>query len=418
MRFTSLNEWLAWQEQLHPSEVDLGLERLDEVFQRGWPPPSFTVITVAGTNGKGSCVAMLESILRAAGYNTGAYTSPHLLRYNERVRLNGVAVDDAVLCRAFERVDQVRGDCSLTYFEFGTLAAIEIFFNANVDVAILEVGLGGRLDAVNILDADGALLSTVGIDHCDWLGSDRESIGYEKAAIFRSAAAAVIGDPDPPASVRQTAQQLGVELHCPNQHFSYTMEDDVHWRWQSASRQLSGLSLPCLPGAFQRRNAAAVLMLLECLSQQLPLTEDQIRVGLMNASAVGRCQRSEVAGVCHYYDVAHNAQAAAVLAQELEGTPCAGVTHALFGMLKDKDASATIRAMSGVIDSWHTVGLDTPRSLSGDELAAVVRRNGIERVQAYAGVKAAYQSLLSQCTKEDRIVAFGSFYTVAAMLER
>ncbi len=251
MRFTTLADWLAWQETLHPNVIDLGLERVASVASRmGLGRPANTVITVAGTNGKGSCVALLESILDAAGYRVGVYSSPHLLRYNERVRVCGQEVDDAALCAAFERIDQARGATSLTYFEFGTLAALEIFAQADLDVAVLEVGLGGRLDAVNIVDADVALITSIDIDHVEWLGPDRESIGREKAGILRPAMPAVYGEADPPRSVLAQAESLAAPLHCLERDYRYSEATDS-WDWRSDSNSYTGLPLPNLPGVFQ-----------------------------------------------------------------------------------------------------------------------------------------------------------------------
>lgn len=290
MRFATLDDWLGWQETLHPKAIDLRLERVRTVLQRLQPePPAYTVITVGGTNGKGSCVAMLDSILRAAGYPVGAYSSPHLLRYNERIRINGVEADDAAICRAFARIDAVRSEISLTYFEFGTLAALELFREAGVDVAVLEVGLGGRLDAVNVLDADAALVVSIGIDHVDWLGADRDSIGYEKAGIYRAGRPAICADPDPPPRLLDFAQSLGASLRRVGRDYHFSQQENS-WRWQSDTAQFNDLPLPALAGVHQIGNAAAALAILDSLRDRLLVTAEAIRAGLTQTQLPGRFQ--------------------------------------------------------------------------------------------------------------------------------
>ena len=289
-RFQTLAGWLNWQEGLHPKKIDLGLERVADVASRlGTLQLEQTVITVAGTNGKGSSVAFLESILSAAGYRVGTYTSPHLFRYNERIRINSHEVDDAALCEAFAAVDEARGTSTLSYFEFGTLAALQLFSQAPLDIVVLEVGLGGRLDAVNIIDATVALVTSVGIDHCAWLGTDRESIGREKAGIFRATRPAICSDPAPPASVEKHAQKIGADWYCLGQAYDYT-EEPGGWTWRGAGRALEALPCPSLPGKHQLNNAAGVLMALELLSGQHPVTRAAIEQGLQSVSLPGRCQ--------------------------------------------------------------------------------------------------------------------------------
>jgi dihydrofolate synthase/folylpolyglutamate synthase len=320
MRFATLDDWLGWQETLHPKAIDLRLERVRTVLQRLQPePPAYTVITVGGTNGKGSCVAMLDSILRAAGYPVGAYSSPHLLRYNERIRINGVEADDAAICRAFARIDAVRSEISLTYFEFGTLAALELFREAGVDVAVLEVGLGGRLDAVNVLDADAALVVSIGIDHVDWLGADRDSIGYEKAGIYRAGRPAICADPDPPLRLVEYAASIHARLLCVNRDYQFA-RTDATWRWQSGDWRFDALPLPALAGNHQLGNAAAALMTLISLQDRLPVSPEAIPTGLINAKLPGRFQI--IPGPVEWIlDVAHNPHAAAALADQLRGRP-------------------------------------------------------------------------------------------------
>ncbi len=414
-RFTTLDDWLRWQETLHPNKIDLGLERVRAVWRRlHAAAPSFVVITVGGTNGKGSCVAMLEAILSAAGYRAGAYTSPHLLRYNERVRVAGEAVSDADLCAAFARVDAARGDISLTYFEFGTLAALDIFYRAGLDVAVLEVGMGGRLDAVNILDADVALLTGVDIDHAAWLGPDRESIGVEKAGIFRAGRPAVYGDDDPPQSVLEQARVLGTGLQVSGRDY-HAAADTAGWRWEGGDGQTRyALPYPRLRGAYQRKNAAAVVTALAALAARLPVDQQALRLGLMTADLPGRFHilDSHALRIC---DVAHNPQAARTLAANLATLPPAR-THAVLAMLADKDHAAVARAMSGAVHHWHVAGLEGERGTAASQLADALRAAGAADLSDYTEVAAALAGAQAAAQAGERIVVFGSFYTVAAAL--
>lgn len=415
MRFNTLDEWLAWQETLHPSAIDLGLERIRPVLLRlGLQQPPCAVVTVGGTNGKGSSVAMLDAILRAAGYRVGAYTSPHLLRYNERICIDGVAVDDVTLCAAFERIDHARQDTSLTYFEFGTLAAFSIFSAAPLDVVILEVGMGGRLDAVNLWDADVALVTAIGIDHTAWLGDTREEIAFEKAGIFRAGRPAVCGDPDPPHTLLQHADKIGAPLYRFGRDFGYNV-DGMAWSWWSVTQRRHALPHPALRGPFQLQNAAGVLMVLELLAQSLPVNQGDIRQGLSAVQLAGRFQM--LPGMpLRILDVAHNPHGAQVLAQSLRAQPCAGQTHAVMSMLADKDIDGVISVMCDVIDVWHVAGLDVPRGVSGAQLAGRLQAAGITSVHVHANVTAAYQQAGSHAQPIDRVVVFGSFYTVAEVV--
>ncbi len=360
-RYATLEHWLAWQETLHPRAIDLGLERVQQVAQRLGllDRPTFTIITVGGTNGKGSCVALLEAILRAAGYKTGAYTSPHLLRYNERIRLDGVTVDDASLCEAFARLDAARKDISLTYFEFGTLAALWLFQQAGVQVALLEVGLGGRLDAVNIMDADAALITTIAIDHVEWLGQDRDSIGREKAGIYRQGRPAICADPLPPVGLLDQAHTVGARLYLVNRDYGFCRQGQ-QWSWWCETIRLDALPLPALPGAHQLGNAAGVLMTLQSLAGRLPVPVEAIQAGLRQAHIAARFQI--VAGPVEWIlDVAHNPHAATVLADTLHARPCAGRTRAVWAMLNDKDAPGVARALAASVDCWYPATLTGPR---------------------------------------------------------
>lgn len=415
MRFSSLAQWLEWQESLHPSAIDLGLERPGKVLQTmGLGLPRHTVITVAGTNGKGSSVAMLESVLIAAGYRVGAYTSPHLLRYNERIRINGEPAEDNAICEAFARIDDARGDTSLTYFEFGTLAAFDLFARADLDVAVLEVGLGGRLDAVNLLDADVALVTAIDIDHAAWLGDDREAIGREKAGIFRAHKPAVCSDPHPPASLLAYAAELGCELTLPDRDFSWQQEADG-WRWQGSGRVLTGLPLPALRGEFQLQNAAGVLQVLGLLGDNLPVSPQYLRQGLISVSLPGRFQ--VLPGVVPLVlDVAHNPQSAAALADNLRQMSVAGKTRAVVAMLADKDMGRVVAELSAVVDRWYVAGLDVWRGCDAARLAEVVERQCKAPLLRFDQVSGALAAAHAEASDGDRIVVFGSFHTVAEAL--
>ena len=419
-RFATLAEWLAWQETLHPVEIDLGLERIAAVARDlGLLTPACPVITVAGTNGKGSSVALLETILRAAGYRVGVYTSPHLLRYNERIRIDGVAVSDADLCAAFARVDEVRGERSLTYFEFGTLAALALFATADLQAMVLEVGLGGRLDAVNILDADVALVTAIDIDHGAWLGNDRDSIGREKAGIFRAGRPAVCGDPDPPASVPAAARALGAHWLGRDGAFGYR-PGEADWTWRGQGREYAHLPLPALEGAHQLDNAAAVIQALLCLDDRLPVSRAALEQGLRNVRLPGRFQR--IPGpVERVLDVAHNPQGARVLAQALARTPIDGRTLLVLGMLADKDVAAFVTPLVPQIDHWYLGGLGVARGLGAQALyERLADQVSGTRTSLAEDVPDAYRLAMEQSRPGDRLVVCGSFHTVAevmAMLE-
>jgi dihydrofolate synthase/folylpolyglutamate synthase len=416
MRFSTLAEWLAWQETLHPSEIELGLERVAAVYTRLHPePPPFIVITVAGTNGKGSSVALLEAILLAAGYRFGAYTSPHLLRYNERVRIDGEPVDDAALIEAFARIDAARGDISLTYFEFGTLAALDLFHGRAPDVALLEVGLGGRLDAVNILDPDVALITAIGIDHTRWLGEDRESIAAEKAGILRPGRPAVFSGRDLPASLAAQAARLEVPLAVAGRDYSCQVTPDG-WRWQYADAPPLSLPRPALPGAHQLDNAGGVLMVLHRLRDRLPVSMQAMRQGLLDVVLAGRFQR--IPGPVEWVlDVAHNPDSMVRLAELLVQRPPAGRTHAILGMLADKNIPASLVPLLPQVDAWIVVPLDSPRSAQAADLGAALREHRpATQILTADGVGQAIDLARGRARPGDRVIVTGSFYTVAAAL--
>ncbi len=419
MHFDNVADWLAYQESLNVKSIDLGLERVKAVYDRLQLAPRWrAVITVAGTNGKGSCVAMLTSILTQGGYRVGTYTSPHLFRYNERICLNGQSVDDVTLCEAFAQVEDARGDIALTYFEFGTLAAFVIFAQATLDAVVLEVGLGGRLDAVNIINPDVALITALDIDHVDWLGADRDTIAREKAGIMRSGKPMVCIDPDPPQSLHEQVRQLGAEPYFINRDFTYEAVDESCWRWQYDDQASVHYPNPALVGEFQLQNAAGVIMSLQLLKHHLPLNEPSIASGLKRTFLTGRFQ--VVPGeVIRIFDVAHNAQAAQALAGNLKNSACTGRTLAVVGMLKDKAIAEVAHAMAPVIDYWYMGGLQAPRAASAEYLANQVNK-GLggdgAKVAVFDNIESAYSMACDAAVNGDRIVIFGSFYTVAAVL--
>jgi len=426
MRFNTLNDWLVWQETLHPVEIDLGLERVGVVLERlKLAHPDFTLITVAGTNGKGSCVAMLEAVLLAADYHVGSYTSPHLLCYNERIKLAGKPVGDVTLCASFERIDQARENVRLTSFEFGTLAAIDILHRSGVDVAILEVGLGGRLDAVNVLDADVALITAIDVDHVDWLGSDRETIAREKAGILRAGRPAICADPVPPASLLSVAESLEVPLSLLGQDFFVERPEGQgaeHWNWHCLQHRFENLPLPALPGDFQLNNAAGVLAVLAAVKTEFPVDAEIISRGLQSVSLPGRFQI--VPGEpLQIFDVAHNVQSARALVDNLACQDCQGRTFAVLGMLADKDIDTVVAQLQSAVDHWYLAPLPVSRSASVSQLQAALLAGLTETaasnatIEIFDDVAAAYQAALAASTAEDRIVVTGSFYTVAAVLD-
>ena len=404
----SLQEWLAFIERQHPASIALGLERVAEVFSSLDCAVAVPVITVGGTNGKGSTCAMLEAMLRAAGYRTALYTSPHLVRYNERVRIAGVEAGDAELAEAFAAVEASRKGTPLTYFEFGTLAALWLFSRANIDAAILEVGLGGRLDAVNVVDPDCAVLTSIAIDHVDYLGADREAIGREKAGIFRRGRPAVVADPNPPQSVLQAPAQLLLI----NRDFGYA-EQERQWSYWGPGGRRGGLEYPALRGKVQLRNAAAALCALETLRDRLPLAMQEARRGLAEVSLPGRFQvlpgRPQIV-----LDVAHNVEAARTLADNLAASAFAPETIAVCGMLRDKDIAGVLREMAPRITRWHLASLPGARGATAELLESNL---GEGKIRKFDSVSAAFAAALGSAGENDKIVVFGSFLTVGEVTE-
>src|SRR5688572_848994 len=358
----SLSEWLRWQETLHPSAIDLGLDRMRRTLARlGWQQPKCPVVTVGGTNGKGSTVALTSRILAEAGYRVGTFTSPHLLRYNERIVLDEREVSDASLLAAFERIDAARGSDTLTFFEFNALAALLIFETAGLDAIVLEVGLGGRLDGVNVVDADVAIVSSIALDHCDWLGPDVETIGREKGGIFRGGRPAIFGSRAMPASIAEVAQQLGAPLYRLGADFDWRRSDG-RWSWRGRNSSYENLPSPALSGELQFDNASAVLCALECLSVRLRVTRGAIERGLTTVTLPGRFQvlpRSEPVAIEWILDVAHNPAAAQALAAQLAARPTAGRTIAVCGILGDKDIEGVATALQASFDAWIVVGVQS-----------------------------------------------------------
>jgi dihydrofolate synthase/folylpolyglutamate synthase len=412
----SLADWLDQIQRQHPTAIDMGLDRVREVASRmALKRPARRVITVGGTNGKGSTVAFVEAIARAHGWKVGAYTSPHLLRYNERVRIDGAEVDDAALVAGFEAVEAARGDTSLTYFESGTLCALWLFARSKLDLAVLEVGLGGRLDAVNIVDADAAIITTVDLDHQDWLGADTEAIGFEKAGIARPFKPLVLGDDDPPASVLRHAYAIGAQSwRIANDFFAERVDADT-WRWREVGFAMT-LPMPALAAPVQLRNAACAIAALRSLGARID--KRAYAEGVANARIAGRLQRFERNGVEVVVDVGHNPQAAGALAGWLRMQP-ARRTLAVYAALADKDAVGVVAALAGGVEGWHIAGLADagPRGQDVDAFARRLAGTAAGDAARHAGVGAALQAAMAQAGPGGRVLVFGSFHTAAAALE-
>jgi dihydrofolate synthase/folylpolyglutamate synthase len=415
----TLADWLEHVERLHHRPIDMTLERVREVARRlaiGFACPVFTV---GGTNGKGSTCALLDAILRAGGYRVGRYTSPHLLRFNERVTIDGVEAADAALVEQLQAVEAARGEVSLTYFEFTTLAILRLLMQARLDAVVLEVGLGGRLDAVNLVDADVALITSIDLDHIDYLGPTREHIGFEKAHICRGGRPAICCDPQPPHTVLQVAADLGADLWCIGRDFDACAPDEPgaarQWIYRGRAQRRAGLPLPALRGAHQLRNAAGALAALEALRDRLPLSQQAVRSGLLQATIPARFQVLPGRPVV-ILDVAHNPHAAAALAENLDRHGFFPRTRAVFGMLADKDVAGVVAALRDRIDHWHVGPTPGPRGMTAETLAQRLRAAGAVAVSENESLAAAYGQALGAATADDRIVVFGSFLTVAAAI--
>jgi dihydrofolate synthase/folylpolyglutamate synthase len=416
IHFDSLQDWLKWQESLHPLVIDLGLERASQVFGALNPdyikPPT---ITVAGTNGKGSTVAYLESIYTAQGYRVGAYTSPHILKYNERIKIDGKPVPDDEICKAFARIESVRGDTSLSYFEFGTLAALDIFHRAKVDVQLLEVGLGGRLDAVNIVDPDVALITSICIDHIEWLGGTREAIGREKAGIFRAAMPAITGDPEPPESLVQSAREQHAKLYCIGKDFGYKKQA-TGWDWYFADQQMLQLPEPGLKGEHQYRNASSVILAVTQMAEILPVTEASIKQGLKNVHLAGRFQLID-GEIPVLLDVGHNPQAVRTLAEYVTTVFPGKRIHAVFSMMKDKDIAGVIEIMHPVVYDWFFAPLANPRAATESVMRDIFSQSSVTNVSfGFSNFNEAFLAAKNQSQHGDLLLVFGSFFLVSECL--
>lgn len=416
---TTLSDWLNLLEARHPVLIDMGLSRISQVKERLGIQFTCPVITVGGTNGKGSTCAMLEAILLQAGYKVGLHTSPHLLRFNERARLGGEMVEDALLLKHFAIVEAARGDISLSYFEFTLLAILHLFMEAGLDAVILEVGLGGRLDGVNCIDADVAIVTSVDIDHVSYLGDTREKIGLEKAGIYRSGKTAICSDPQPPASLVQHAESIGADLWLIGRDFNYA-GDKQQWNYGGRDQRRNALGYPSLRGANQLLNASAALAALESLRMRLPVGAQEVRTGLVLVDLPGRFQvlpgRPTVV-----LDVAHNPHAAATLAQNLDNMGFHRYTFAVFGAMHDKDIAGVIAQLGGRIDHWCLTDLPLARAASASQLEQQLRQSGVSdgpesSISCFASPAAAYANALSRAAENDRIAVFGSFLTVAGVL--
>ena len=461
----NLDDWLDYIQSLHSKAIVMGLERVAVVAKKLRLQPNsqanFSIITVAGTNGKGSTCAMLERIYVEAGYRVGCYTSPHLLRYNERVRVNGVEVTDEDLCAAFAAVEAARGDILLTYFEIGTLAAMWHFIHgvgnslvstspdnsstvnlsnfkktSALDLVILEVGLGGRLDAVNIFDPACAIVTSVDLDHMDFLGDTRELIGYEKAGIYRKGLPAICGDLHAPLSLVQYAREISADLmligdDCSvdclvdrSAEFSATATS-AGWNFNNTAGEVLHLPKPALIGDFQLSNAACVIQAISCLQQVLPVSHNSMQLGLKNVSLKGRFQGAKYNDNQQptvILDVAHNPQAALALAQNLKQSPCTGSTIAVLAMLADKDMSGVIDAVFADIDTWYVASIDHVRGAKATQLASFIeahvatKKSAVIPIKLFKNVADAYTQACLDRLENDRIIVFGSFFTVADIM--
>ncbi len=427
MRFNKLNDWLRWQESLNPKQIDLGLDRVASVLSRAGLSAVFAcpVIIVAGTNGKGSVVAMIEAIAMQTKLKVCSYTSPHLLQYNERICINHRPVDDKSLCEAFERIDQARGELALTYFEFGTLAALDLFQRADADLVVLEVGLGGRLDAVNVVQPSVSVITSIDIDHTDWLGNNRDSIAREKAGIFRPGVPAICGDSQPPSTLYQQAEKTGADL-CVIQHDYHYQADENNWQLQSPFGELENLPFPSLAGTYQIANAATAIVALQALNNiidhnKMCLSTQTVATGLRQCRVRARFETLHIAPLIQL-DVAHNPLAAHALASQLERTDernSSGKCYGLIAMLEDKDVETVAEILAEYIDEWIIAGLPgIGRGLTADALQKRIQSRLVNaKLHTVDTVKQACKELMHRLKASDRAIIFGSFYTASEAIE-
>jgi dihydrofolate synthase / folylpolyglutamate synthase len=417
---TTLAEWLDHCERLHPKDIDMGLARSEAIKQRLGLAFKVPVITVAGTNGKGSTCTMLESIGLQAGYKVGLYIKPHFVHFEERCRVNGAMVSAAELLPHFEAVEQARGDMALTYFEFTTMAILRLLSQAELDMVILEVGLGGRLDTVNVIDADCAVITSIALDHMEYLGPDREAIGREKAAIMRPGKPAVFSDPVPPASVAAYAQEIGADLWQIGRDFNYA-GDKQQWGWGGRNKRFNGLAYPALRGANQLLNASGALAAFEALRDRLPITAQAVRNGLAMLELPGRFQIVPGQPTL-VLDVAHNPHAVGALFENLDQMGFFPRTHAVLGVMADKDITAILTRMAPLVDHWHFCDLPIPRAATAQQLKTLhdsleLRGPGPVTTACHSNPSEALRAAVAAADPADRIVAFGSFYTVGGVLK-
>lgn len=413
-----LSAWLAWLETLSPREIDLGLERVQDVLSRlelALPPQ---VLLIAGTNGKGSTVAMSDALLRAAAYRTGCYTSPHIIDYNERIVIDGAPVTDAEIIGAFERIEAVRDGVALTYFEYGTLAAFVLFAARALDAWVLEVGMGGRLDATNAIDPTAALITNVTLDHCDWLGADVETIAAEKAGVMRAGRPVIFGGAEVPESVTRRASGVGADLRVAGRDFTIRANEDGTWDWRGRSHAFERLALPGLPGRFQLGNAAAVLALLEAAGLERALDPDLINRTLPGVSLTGRCQSLRARDRNWLLDVAHNPGAATVLAATLAERPVSGRTIAIIGLLDDKDVEGVVQPLLPRVDAWVAVAPDSRRAIPAADLGRRIANAGNRPCLVADRLDEALEFARQAAGENDRILVTGSFYLVGPVLKR
>lgn len=407
MKLSTLDDWLKYIASIHSKSMDLGLERVKEVAQRlGVLKPRPVVIIVGGTNGKGTTVAALEAIYSQQGYQVGCFTTPYLFKHNEQVRINQKDVEDELFIQAFEKVEAARENISLTQFEFNTLAALSIFQLHPLDVILLEVGLGGRLDATNIIDADLAIVTSISIDHTEWLGMTVESIGREKAGIFRRDTPAICGDPKPPQTLLEYAKNLGTILYRVNIDYHYS--ENANWSWESQKNKFQGLPINALP----TQNMATALMAIELMQSKLAASEDSIRQGLKNLTLPGRMQM-KLGLVTEILDVAHNQASIALLAHRLVKLSTTGKTYAVFSMLADKDIHIAIEQMRHLIDHWYVGEIKYERRASLNQLKDTFAQQKIGNVEFFESVKLAHEAAQKCAVPGDRIIIFGSFHTLA-----
>lgn len=432
----NLSSWLSHIEQLHPKSIAMGLERVQRVIRRLQLQPAFSIITVAGTNGKGSTCAMLAQIYKHAGFNVGCYTSPHLLRYNERVRVNGIEVSDESLCAAFAAIEAARLDedeIPLTYFEVGTLAAVWHFVQTGIDVAILEIGLGGRLDAVNAFEPDCAVVTTVDLDHQEFLGDTREKIGYEKAGVYRKSIPAICGERNPPQSLVDYAQQIQADFKCIHNDFEWALLKS-EWQFLLNGQPKYTLPLPALKGRYQLDNAACALAAVECMQAKLPVHAECINEAMLQVAVAGRFQSVSERPLI-ILDVAHNPHAAKALAENLAILRLQHQSHrsqsnkqvstlAVFAMLADKDIKGVVEAVKAEIDTWYVASIDHVRgALASDLERIIVQAAPLARIKVFSTAEAAFEQAridTEACidgNENDKIVAFGSFFTVASVMQ-